>query len=95
VTVVARSGRSSGKKHGSQSSTAARLDIDGAHARRRDTEQARVSRRTIVIAAMVAAATIVSGGLALRTSGPPRWSTLTLRAPISLALAFTAYPRGV
>ena len=33
--------------------------------------------------------------LGKRTSGPPRWSTLTLRAPISLALAFTAYPRGV
>jgi predicted CXXCH cytochrome family protein len=66
VTVVARSKRSSGKKHRSQRSAAARLDTDGAHVRQRDTEQARVSRRTIVIAAMVAAATIVSGSLAFQ-----------------------------
>jgi len=64
--VVARSKRSSGKKHKSQRSAAARLDMDGAHVRRRDTEQARVSRRTIVIVAMVAAATIVSGCLAFQ-----------------------------
>jgi len=63
---VARSKPSSGKKHKPQRSTAARLDIDGAHARGRETEQARVSRWTIGIAAMVAAATIVSGGLAFQ-----------------------------
>jgi hypothetical protein len=66
LTVVARSKPSSGKKHKPQRSTAARLDIDGAHARGRETEQARVSRRSIVIAAVVAAATIVSGSLAFQ-----------------------------
>jgi predicted CXXCH cytochrome family protein len=66
LTVVARSKPSSGKKHKPQRPTAARLDIDGAHARGRETEQARVSRRSIVIAAVVAAATIVSGSLAFQ-----------------------------
>src|SRR5215468_757611 len=64
--VVARSKRSSGKKHRSQRLIAVRLNTDGVLAGRRDAEQARVSGRTIVIAAVVAAATIVAGSVAFQ-----------------------------
>jgi len=43
-----------------------RLNTDGVLAGRRDAEQARVSGRTIVIAAVVAAATIVAGSVAFQ-----------------------------
>jgi predicted CXXCH cytochrome family protein len=64
VTVVARSKQSSGKKPGSQRSTATPRDSDGARARQREAEPRRASRRAIVIAAAAAAAIVVAGGLA-------------------------------
>jgi predicted CXXCH cytochrome family protein len=62
VTAVARSKKSPGKNRGSRRSTAAAPDAAGA--RQRDAVRGRVSKRTIVIAAAVAAAIAVSGGLA-------------------------------
>jgi predicted CXXCH cytochrome family protein len=59
VTAVARSKQSPGKNRGSRRSTAA-----AAGARQRDAVRGRVSKRTIVIAAAVAAAIAVAGGLA-------------------------------
>jgi hypothetical protein len=61
---VAPSKPSSGRKRRSQTSTAAPPEINEAHTRQRDTERGRVSRRTVVIAAAVAMAIIVAGGLA-------------------------------
>jgi predicted CXXCH cytochrome family protein len=66
VTVVARSKQSSGKKSGSQRSTAAPSDIDGARARQRDVERGRVSKRTIFIATAVAAAIVILSGVAFQ-----------------------------
>jgi len=66
VTVVARSKQSSGKKSGSQRSTAAPPDIDGARVRQRDVERGRVSKRTIFIATAVAAAIVVLSGVAFQ-----------------------------
>jgi predicted CXXCH cytochrome family protein len=63
VTIVARSKQSSGKKPGSQRSTAALRDSDRTRTGRRDAQPTRGSRRTIVVAA-VAAAIVVAGSLA-------------------------------
>jgi predicted CXXCH cytochrome family protein len=64
VTIVARSKQSSGKKLGSQRSTGAPRDSEGARARQREAEPRRASRRAIVIAAAAAAAIVVAGGVA-------------------------------
>jgi predicted CXXCH cytochrome family protein len=62
--VVARSKQSSRKKRGSQRSTAAPPDIERAGERRGGENPRRASKRRIAIAASVAAALILVGGLA-------------------------------
>src|SRR5215468_7851811 len=66
MTVVARSKPSSGKKQGSQKSIAPSRNTDVARARLRHAGPWRVSRRAIVMAAGIAAAIVVAGGLALQ-----------------------------
>ena len=63
---MARSKPSSGKQRRSGKAAAPPPAIDGARARQRDTQRGRVSRRTAVVAAVIAAATIVAGGLAFQ-----------------------------
>jgi predicted CXXCH cytochrome family protein len=60
---VARSKHGAGKKRGSQGSRAAPPPINGADARQRDADRGRFSRRTIFVAAAVAAAIVVAIGL--------------------------------
>ena len=61
--VVARSKPSSRKQRGSEKAAAPAPEIEAARARQRDARRGRVSRRTAVVAAVIAAATIVAGGL--------------------------------
>jgi predicted CXXCH cytochrome family protein len=63
---VAPSKPSSGKRRKSQRSAAAPPDPDWARARQHHAERGRFSRRTAVVMAAVAAATIVAGGLAFQ-----------------------------
>src|ERR1700704_3076265 len=69
---MARSKQSSGKKGGPQKPVSASRRIDKPDARQRDAERGRVSRRTLLVTASVAAAIVVVGGLAfqLLTDGP-------------------------
>ena len=63
---VTRSKPSSGKQRRSEKPAAPPPKIDGARALQRDAARGRVSRRTAVVAAVIAAATIAAGGLAFQ-----------------------------
>src|SRR3954447_9639067 len=62
--VVARSKPSSRKQRRSEKTAAP--EIEAARARQRDPARGRVSRRTAVVAVVIAAAAIVAGGLAFQ-----------------------------